>query len=186
MLRRRGRPLLVGAGFLMLLAIALFAALGQGSTSKASQNTKLGNPESHGVASQIDTAGEGPLDGAEAYFSAVRTYPADQIPPNISHAARLTFNAIAKRGAAGNNHWYSYGPKVSSVQPGVLAFSGATNSTASRVTAMVIAPTCTPGNCRLWVGVSGGGVWRTDDALAADPAWTWLDGTLQQNSVGAL
>src|SRR5205085_7209146 len=107
MLGRRRQSLIAGAGFLMLLAIALVAALGQSSSSRASQFTKLGNPESHGVASQVDTVGEGPLDGAEAYFSAMRTYPADQIPPNISHAAKLTFNAIAKKGGEGNNHWYA-------------------------------------------------------------------------------
>ena len=43
-----------------------------------------------------------------------------------------------------------------------------------------------PGNCRLWVGAAGGGVWRTDDALAADPSWTYLTGGIAQNSVGAL
>ena len=138
------------------------------------------------ASSQANTPGEGPIDGAEAYFSAVRTYPADEIPPTISHTAKLTFDAIAKKGDPGNNHWYSYGPKQSAVEPGVLAFSGATNTTASRVTAMVIAPTCTPGNCRLWVGVSGGGVWRTDDALAADPSWTYLTAGIAQNSVGTL
>src|SRR5207247_1195907 len=84
-----------------------------------------------------------------------------------------------------NNHWQPYAPLSVALQPGVLAFSGATNATASRVTALVIAPTCSPGTCRLWVGVSGGGVWRTDDALAADPAWTWLNGDLAQNSVGS-
>jgi len=171
----------------MLLALSLVAAVGQSSSSQASRFTKLGSdPDTHGVANQIDTPGEGPIGGADAYFSAERTYPADEIPPTISHAAKLTFQAIARRGAAGNNHWYAYGPKVSSVQPGVLAFSGATNATASRVTAMVIAPTCTAGNCRLWVGVSGGGVWRTDDALAADPSWTYLTAGIAQNSVGAL
>src|SRR5207302_1661853 len=40
--------------------------------------------------------------------------------------------------------------------------------------------------CRLWVGTAGGGVWRTDDALAATPTWTWLTGVLALNSVGAL
>src|SRR5262249_50988691 len=69
---------------------------------------------------------------------------------------------------------------------GGLSFCGATTATASRVTAMVVAPTCTAGNCRLWVGVSGGGVWRTDDALAADPTWTYLTAGIAQNSVGAL
>jgi hypothetical protein len=101
--------------------------------------------------------------------------------------ARNTFNKIATQGDPnGNNHWNSYGPIKNSIQPGVLSFSGATTPTASRDTALVIAPTCVPGNCRLWVGTAGGGVWRTDDALAADPSWTWLDGGLALNSVGAL
>jgi hypothetical protein len=43
-----------------------------------------------------------------------------------------------------------------------------------------------PGNCRLWVATAGGGVWRTNDALAASPSWTWLTGVLDLNSVGAL
>jgi hypothetical protein len=185
MLIRRRRSLVLGAGILMILGLALFAAFGQTSGS-ASRFTKLGSdPDTHG-ASQIDTPGEGPINQADAYFSAERTYPAEEIPPNISHAAKLTFNAIAKKGDPGNNHWSAYGPKQSSVQPGVLSFSGATTATASRVTAMVIAPTCTSGNCRMWVGVSGGGVWRTDDALAADPTWTYLTGGIAQNSVGAL
>jgi hypothetical protein len=186
MLKRRRGLLLFGAGALIVAALALFAALAQ-SNSQASRFTRLGSDPDMRAPSALDTVGEGPLDGAEAYFSAQRTYPADQIPPNISHTARLTFNAIARKGdPAGNNHWYRYGPQQTSVQPGVLAFSGATNTTASRVTAMVIAPTCVAGNCRMWVGVSGGGVWRTEDALAADPTWTYLTGDIAQNSVGAL
>src|SRR5436190_8868945 len=135
--------------------------------------------------------GEGPIGGYEAYKSAARTYPANVIPPSMVQNAKKTFDKIATQSAkqAGpnsNNHWQSYGPIQTSVQPGVLSFSGATNATASRDTALVIAPTCVPGNCRLWVGSAGGGVWRTDDALAADPSWTWLTGVLALNSVGAL
>src|SRR5436190_749096 len=48
------------------------------------------------------------------------------------------------------------------------------------------APTRVPGDCRLWVATAGGGVWRTNDALAASPSWTWLTGVLDLNSVGAL
>jgi hypothetical protein len=54
------------------------------------------------------------------------------------------------------------------------------------MTALVVAPTCVPGNCRLWAGSAGGGVWRTNDALAANPTWTWLNGNLALNSVGTL
>src|SRR5207253_10503704 len=132
--------------------------------------------------------GEGPIGGFDAYLSAERTYPAEEIPPSVVQNARATFEKIAKSGdpSNGNNHWRAYGPQQNSIQPGVLAFSGATNATASRVTALVVAPTCTPGNCRLWVGVSGGGVWRTEDALAADPTYTYLTADIGQNSVGAL
>src|SRR5437899_1312897 len=139
------------------------------------------------------TPGEGPIGGYEAYKSAARTYPANVIPVSMVQNAKKTFNKIAAQTATGgnntltgNNHWQSYGPLQNSVQPGVLSFSGATTPTASRDTALVIAPTCVPGNCRLWVGTAGGGVWRTDDALAVSPTWTWLTGVLALNSVGAL
>src|SRR5262249_4728830 len=130
---------------------------------------------------------EGPVGGYEAYKSAVRTYPADVIPPSMVQNAKNTFIKIAKMGdPQGNNHWQSYGPLQNSIQPGVLSFSGATTPTASRDPVLVIAPTCVPGDCRLWVGTAGGGVWRTDDALAADPSWTYLTGGIAQNSVGSL
>src|SRR6266481_5728913 len=138
---------------------------------------------------------EGPVGGYEAYKSAARTYPANVIPVSMVQNAKKTFDNIVKQsatnsnsnnGPASNNHWLSYGPIQNSVQPGVLSFSGATTPTASRDTALVIAPTCVAGNCRLWVGTAGGGVWRTDDALAATPTWTWLTGVLALNSVGAL
>src|SRR5437763_11757989 len=149
-----------------------------------------GDPDAVSTSART-TPGEGPIGGYEAYKSAARTYPANVIPPSMVQNAKKTFDKIATQSAklAGpnsNNHWQSYGPIQNSVQPGVLSFSGATNATASRDTALVIAPTCVPGNCRLWVGSAGGGVWRTDDALAADPSWTWLTGVLALNSVGAL
>ncbi len=130
---------------------------------------------------------EGPVDGYEAYKSAARTYPANVIPPRMVQNAKNTFNRIAAQGdPQGNNHWQPYGALQNAIEPGVLAFTGKTDTTATRSPALVIAPTCVPGNCRLWVGAAGGGVWRTDDALAADPSWTYLTGGIAQNSVGAL
>src|ERR1700682_717477 len=85
-----------------------------------------------------------------------------------------------------NNSWQAYAPLNTAMEPGVLSFSGASGSTASRVTALVVAPTCTPGNCRLWAGTAGSGVWRTNRALAANPTWTYVTSGIAQNSVGAL
>ena len=133
------------------------------------------------------TPGEGPVGGYEAYKSAARTYPANVIPPSMVQNAKNTFNRIAAHGdPQGNNHWQAYGALQNAIEPGVLAFTGKTDTTATRSPVLVIAPTCVPGNCRLWVGAAGGGVWRTDDALAANPSWTYLTGGIAQNSVGAL
>src|SRR5438477_5749736 len=164
------------------------------SQDREAKGKIAGDPDAV-LRSSRTTPGEGPVGGYEAYKSAARTYPANVIPPSIVQNAKKTFEKIAKQSATqtatqaaptSNNVWQSYGPIQTSVQPGVLSFSGATNATASRDTALVIAPTCVPGNCRLWVGSAGGGVWRTDDALAADPSWTWLTGVLALNSVGTL
>ena len=42
------------------------------------------------------------------------------------------------------------------------------------------------GNCRLWVAAAGGGVWRTDDALATKPSWTFVSGSFATNAIGTL
>src|SRR5215470_5752649 len=63
-------------------------------------------------------AGLGSIGGREAYKSAMRTYPADEIPPAVVANARATHQRIAladeQIGApAANGHtWSFYGPKV--------------------------------------------------------------------------
>jgi hypothetical protein len=148
---------------------------------------KMGGDSDAVLRSARTIPSEGPIGGYEAYKSAARTYPANVIPPSMVENAKKTFFKILKQGdPKNNNFWMPYGPVQNAIEPGVLAFTGKTDTTASRVTALVIARTCVPGNCRLWVGAAGGGVWRTDNALAADPTWTWLTGSLDLNSVGAL
>src|SRR5438132_2769842 len=150
-----------------------------------------GDPDA--AASSATTPGEGPIGGWEAYRSAARTYPADVIPPGVVGNAKATFEGIAavdaKTGDPGakGHLWKFYGPTQAAIQPGVTAFSGATNTTASRVTALVVAPDCGAEHCRVWVGVAGGSVWRTDNALESDPGWKQLNpGDLGQTSVGTL
>src|SRR6266480_518307 len=185
------------AGTLISAATAMAFFAGSGrlvSVSNPSSQLSRDRPATVKIAGERDavrnartTPGEGPAGGYEAYKSAARTYPANVIPPSMVRNARNTFNMIAAHGDAGNNnHWQAYGPLQNAIEPGVLAFTGKTDTTATRSPVLVIAPTCVPGNCRLWVGAAGGGVWRTDDALAADSSWTYLTGGIAQNSVGAL
>lgn len=180
---KRFRVVFVAA---VLLSAAITIAALFGVLSSGSRHTQ--RYESKFVA---DTPGEGPAATYDAYLSAERTYPANVIPPAVVAKEKRTFDGIDQQGeqegdSSGNNQWHPYGPIETALEPGVLAFSGATDATASRVTAMVIAPTCRPGSCRMWVGVSGGGVWRTRDALAPNPTWKWLTDGIAQNSVGAL
>src|SRR5207247_768694 len=102
---------------------------------------KFGAREGIGLSGKEDAAGEGPLGGFDAYLSAERTYPANVIPPAIAERAANTFSAIAAKDAktgdpkAAGRSWKFYGPRQNATQLGVTSFSGATNNTASRVTA---------------------------------------------------
>jgi hypothetical protein len=192
----RGRTYGIIGGVAAISAIAWIAlAVSTGGTARphfyiskfasGEREAQAGSPQAK--------VGEGPLDGFDAYQAAARTYPANVIPPAVAAKAETTFERIAAKDAktgdpgAKGHQWKLYGPKTDATQPGVTAFSGATNSTASRLTALVVSPDCTAKHCRVWTGASGGGIWRADNALANDPDWHLLrPNDLDQNSVGTL
>ena len=191
----RARPSVLAALVLLAGALTLsLVLLTRGSAGSAQAFTsKQGQSES-----AAEKPGLGP-NSYEAYRQAARTYPANVIPASISKRAKATFAKIARADAravkrAGGRHllwshneWKLYGPRTNAFQPGVTSFSGADNTTASRVTALVADPDCTARKCGLWAGVSGGGVWRTENALANNPTWQQLSpDDLDQNSVGTL
>ena len=199
-MRMRQYCIIGGAAAIAAIAAIAIAFSSGGSTRPLHYGTKLasGDPDSAHA-----TPGEGPAAGFDAYLAAERAYPANAIPPAIAARAETTFNTIAKKDAkdgdpgARGHAWRQYGPTENATQPGVTSFSGATNNTASRVTALVISPDCGAhsgpgpagpgGNCRAWVGASGGGIWRTDDATAPNPDWHQVGADdLGQNSVGTL
>jgi len=193
MLRKRYRIAMVAVVIAAaVLAAVLLAFAGGSGGAQAGSAAVLAKAEGGDPDSSGDSPGLGPVS-FDAYMSAERTYPANVIPPAIAQRAEDTFNAIAAadakkgdpKGAA--HTWHLYGPKQNATEPGVISFSGATNDTASRVTALVADPDCTAKQCRLWTGVSGGGVWRTDNTLAPKPNWQQVSPEqLDQNSVGTL
>jgi hypothetical protein len=187
---RTRTSVLTATFFLLAGALALFLVLfaGRSIGSGPGFTPKLVPGEN-----ATESAGEGPLGGYEAYLSASRTYPANVIPPRVSDDAEATFEAIAAADAKkgdpkGKGHrWKLYGPRTAAIQPGVTAFTGATNQTASRMSAIVVSPECRTNHCRVWATAAGGGVWRTDNATAPDPDWKLLGADeLEQNSTGDL
>ena len=86
------------------------------------------------------------------------------------------------------NTWFPTGP-TQAQDPSFLTFSGATYNTSGRITALALDRYngCTTSFCRLWVAAAGGGVWRTTNALAAQPAWTFLTQlNFSTNAIGTL
>ncbi|MFL5921655.1 MAG: WD40/YVTN/BNR-like repeat-containing protein [Gaiellaceae bacterium] len=198
---RTRTTVLSGTLFILAAAVALTLVFLTGRSSGGNDVLRLG-AGSAGLLNKESTAGEGPASGYEAYRSASRTYPANTIAPQIVARAKSTFLRLAKRDArlrkslrahqgrgfqGDSSKWRFYGPRKYAVEPGVLAFSGATNVTASRTVALVADPDCSARKCRIWAGTSGGGVWRTDNVLAPDPVWKQVaPEELAQNSVGQL
>jgi hypothetical protein len=193
---------LTGTLLILAAAVALTLVFLTGRSSGGNQLGKSVSAGGAGLLSKETTAGEGPVGGYEAYVSASRTYPANTISPSIVAREKATFGRIAKRDLrlrkslrarhvrsflANGPKWHLYGPRRYAVQPGVTAFNGATNVTASRTVSLVADPDCTATHCRVWAGTAGGGVWRTNNVEAADPVWTQVGPKdLAQNSVGEL
>jgi hypothetical protein len=188
MLRTRYRvvvgAVVIPAALLAALLIAFAGGSGSNQAGAAPFSKAGSDPDS-----VVNTPGLGP-NTFDAYMAAERAYPATALPPAIIDRAAATFEAIAKKGdpKADGRQWKFYGPRVNATQPGVTAFSGATNNTASRTTALVVDPNCgVKKGCRVWAGVSGGGIWRTENALASNPEWKQMNPEgLDQNSVGTL
>src|SRR4051812_40301929 len=83
--------------------------------------------------------------------------------------------------------WEELGPVTPKV-PAEGTYTGAGSLNSGRVQAMAIDPNCgQPGtDCRLWIGAAGGGIWRTDDALASKPTWQPKSAGLESFSNGSL
>src|SRR5438094_9220261 len=126
----------------------------------------------------------GPVPAAEERY-AHRAYPASDVPFKLTRDAEKAWTNIKSLAAPSAGAWTLIGPSVANF-PDILTFSGAPYITSGRITALGIAPTCTNGDCMLWVAAAGGGVWRTSNALGNSPNWTFLSGSFATNSIGTL
>src|SRR5437764_414226 len=182
--------------------------------AKASMQTRVGG--SNIEYSDKDGSTGLPANAAEEE-AMKRAYPADATPFSaqmnsvssfkrfMATSASATAQAPATKGriAAKNkkqppetprfNTWQMLGPSAATF-PSILTFSGAAYNTSGRITAIAIdrASGCTAAFCRTWIAAAGGGIWRTTNALAATPSWTFLgnpgpsNNGVPSNAIGAL
>ncbi len=135
---------------------------------------------------------EGPGTAADQAFAS-RAYPADTISLAQSQRAQDAFTTVQARGAvasAAARPWQPAGPSRALYPFKQLRnrdnYVPNTYVAGGRTTSLAVAPTCRPGACRMWVTPAGGGVWRTEDALAATPAWRYLSGPFGINAMGTV
>jgi hypothetical protein len=57
---------------------------------------------------------------------------------------------------------------------------------AGRTSHSLIDPSCTAKKCRYWIANAGGGIWRTDNILAAQPKWKYTSEEFLHNNTAAL
>jgi hypothetical protein len=118
---------------------------------------------------------------------AFRALPATAPRSSFRDAARYRAAITAAPG-----QWTNFGPTTPNVAGEASQFFDPTTQTgpptqeSGRISAIASDPTCAPGDCRVWLATAGGGVWRTDDAMAAHPVWTPPPADVPTNAFGSL
>ena len=124
-------------------------------------------------------------------------------PPFTAFAtARNDWFGLLGRPANGTGKWVPYGPTngqndLTNVFRDRTVYTTGTENFGGRTVHAVISPDCkpAPGDCTLWIAASNGGVWRTDNALAADnpatpeyegPSWEFVSATFEQQNTSSL
>ena len=182
-------------------AILIGAALATNQPSGATSASSLGLSRDQ-LAKVQGILKDSPFTAAdEQYLN--RAYPNTTIALEQVVKARNAFGAVKKLGdvhgsgtsasssaaankpSGGGSGWQLIGPTVG-VVPGPVTYTGRQSIDSGRVTSLAIASACVPGNCRLYVGAAGGGVWVTNDALAVPPSWQPSSAGIQSNAIGSI
>jgi hypothetical protein len=199
MFRSRGRVLLA-AGLAIVAGSAVaavfafqrhtaFDALPDGLPHSPHALVK-GDPDAHPTVAP-KTRNLGGPDSYAAQQIAALAYPSDTLTAAQLDRERAVYLSSRNRtrGFTGPLAAFSLAGPRTGVQPGILNFFDSQASAfkvSGRVTAMAVNPTCDLTTCMLWIAAAGGGIWRTPNALASTPSWTYLSGGFGTNAIGAL
>ena len=148
-----------------------------------------------------ESSGSAPGSSSAALADfAQMAYPKKDVPLSSIKAARSAFKtAQARGGNPGNGHadWEQVGPDTALYQDtpfrNARSYVPREYAAAGRTTDLAIDPNCgshhshgRSARCRMWITPAGGGVWRTENALAPHPKWTYLTRSFGINSAGSI
>jgi hypothetical protein len=205
--RTRRRRLAVGlTAAVGLLAVALVAgAVSRSSAETAAPAaaaeleispalaTKLASAQRFSPAEPQREAGEAASGGVQEWY--MHATPRTEIPLAAISGSRQDWKALTSRGNSGaklgdHGQWTNLGPDnaVYPLNPFRNRYVYVPNEyvAAGRTSHSVIDPNCGPASCRYWIANAGGGIWRTENAFAAEPKWEFLSAGFQHNNTAAL
>jgi hypothetical protein len=130
---------------------------------------------------------DNPDAAAAAQLAGDVAFPATKVGADQILGAQNAFKNLYNGWGTDDNRsaWKPVGPSTTNVSE-FWTYTGDPSVTSGRITALGIGSVCHPGDCRLYLGAAGGGVWRTDDALATPPAWKSVSLGLFTNAIGSL
>jgi hypothetical protein len=122
---------------------------------------------------------------AERY--ADRAYPQNAIAFGQTLRAIAADKRIKSRGARYPSKWVSAGPDTLQVAQLGTQHWGRPTQWSGRVSAMAVDTRhCSATACKLYIGAAGGGVWRTNNALAQRPNWKELSTGMDSQAIGSI
>ena len=141
---------------------------------------------------RLDKLGNGEAERSGASSAAAEAYQ-DRAFPSPAIGFAQTQNAtkaalkIAKHGVRIPHPWEEIGPDTLNVDPLGTQTYGPPTQWSGRITALAIDPKCHASDCKLFVAAAGGGVWRTQDALAPHPQWKQIsDKEIPTTTIGSM
>ncbi|HKF13917.1 MAG TPA: hypothetical protein VKB13_01680 [Gaiellaceae bacterium] len=136
-------------------------------------------------------------DGAQEWY--MHAAPGTDIPLAAISGSRADWKELKSRGHGHgrghggldeNGHWTNLGPN-NAVYPlnqfrNRYVYVPNEYVASGRTAFSVIDPNCGANKCRYWIANAGGGIWRTENVLAAQPTWEYLSEEFGHNNTAAL
>ena len=138
---------------------------------------------------RVKGSGEGPARDRDQEDYDNRAFPATAIGAAQMKAAANAAIRAGQHREGDRARWQELGP--SGVPADALVASESTSATrgtiySGRATAIAISPSCHAGDCKIFIGAAGGGVWEADNALASQLNWHPSNNGIPSNSIGSI
>jgi len=184
--------------------VSVTAASGTGPRDIVVRAADLPASARHGIwgtASDTTAAGGTKLTTSDTGWSSLDTplaSPANYVDVPFNADAGTPYRVWLRLKARGNSaaklgdhgQWSNLGPDnaVYPLNPFRNRYVYVPNEyvAAGRTAHAVIDPNCSATKCRYWIANAGGGIWRTENAFAAQPEWEFLSPGFEHNNTAAL